>query len=152
MKLVFKDNKIIVFLNKNLNLDKKELENYFKKLFLGIKDKYNLKLNGYYNINVYIDNYYGSIIELENEELEYYNYFNQIDMEIKVIKTPFLYEIDYEYLDKEILNKTIIYKYNNKLYFKITDKTILNKIIECCKIIYGDKVKEIMKLSKKVII
>lgn len=152
MKLVFKDNKIIVFLNKNLNLDKKELENYFKKLFLGIKDKYNLKLNGYYNINVYIDNYYGSIIELENEELEYYNYFNQIDMEIKVIKTPFLYEIDYEYLDKEILNKTIIYKYNNKLYFKITDKTILNRIIECCKIIYGDKVKEIMKLSKKVII
>ena len=152
MKVVFKDNKIIVFLNKNLNLDKKELENYFKKLFLGIKDKYNLKLNGYYDINVYIDNYYGSIIELENEELEYYNYFNQIDMEIKVIKTPFLYEIDYEYLDKELLSKSIVYKQNNKLYFKITDKTILNKIIECCKIIYGDKVKEIMKLSKKVII
>ncbi len=152
MKVVFKDNKIIVFLNKKLDLDKVNLDIYFKKLFLRIKNKYNLELNGYYDINVYIDNNYGSIIEIENEDLDYYNYFNQIDMEIKVNKTTFLYEIDYEYLDKELLSKSIIYKQNNKLYFKITDKNILNKIIECSKIIYGDRVKEIMKSSKKVII
>lgn len=152
MKVVFKDNKIIVFLNKKLDLDKVNLDIYFKKLFLRIKNKYNLELNGYYDINVYIDNNYGSIIEIENEDLDYYNYFNQIDMEIKVNKTTFLYEIDYEYIDKELLNKSIIYKQNNKLYFKITDKSILNKIIECSKIIYGDRVKEIMKSSKKVII
>ena len=152
MKVVFKDNKIIVFLNKKLDLDKVNLDIYFKKLYLKIKNKYNLELNGYYDINVYIDNNYGSIIEIENEDLDYYNYFNQIDMEIKVNKTTFLYEIDYEYLDKELLSKSIIYKQNNKLYFKITDKNILNKIIECSKIIYGDRVKEIMKSSKKVII
>ena len=152
MKVVFKDNKIIVFLNKKLDLDKVNLDIYFKKLFLRIKNKYNLELNGYYDINVYIDNNYGSIIEIENEDLDYYNYFNQIDMEIKVNKTTFLYEIDYEYLDKELLSKSIVYKQNNKLYFKITDKSILNKIIECIKIIYGDRVKEIMKSSKKVII
>ena len=152
MKVVFKDNKIIVFLNKKLDLDKVNLDIYFKKLFLRIKNKYNLELNGYYDINVYIDNNYGSIIEIENEDLDYYNYFNQIDMEIKVNNTTFLYEIDYEYLDKELLSKSIVYKQNNKLYFKITDKSILNKIIECSKIIYGDRVKEIMKSSKKVII
>ena len=150
MKLVFKDNKIIVFLNKKLDLDKINLENYFKKLFFEIKDKYNLKLNGYYNINVYIDKYYGSIIEMEDEDLDYYNYFNQIDMEIKINKTTFLYEIDYEYINKEILEKTIIYKLNNKLYFKIIDQSILNKIIECSKIIYDDNVREILKISKKV--
>lgn len=152
MKVVFKDNKIIVFLNKKLDLDKVNLDIYFKKLFLRIKNKYNLELNGYYDINVYIDNNYGSIIEIENEDLDYYNYFNQIDMEIKVNKTTFLYEIDYEYLDKELLSKSIVYKQNNKLYFKITDKNILNKIIECSKIIYDNRVKEIMKSSKKVII
>ena len=152
MKVVFKDNKIIVFLNKKLDLDKVNLDIYFKKLFLRIKNKYNLELNGYYDVNVYIDNYYGSIIEIENEDLDYYNYFNQIDMEIKVNKTTFLYEIDYEYLDKELLSKSIVYKQNNKLYFKITDKSILNKIIECSKIIYDNRVKEIMKSSKKVII
>lgn len=150
MKLIFKDNKIIVFLNKVLELDKKNLEIYFKKLFLKIKEKSGLKLNGYYNIIVYTDSYYGSIIEIEDEDLDYYNYFNQIDMEIKVNKTVFLYEIDYEYINKEILNKTIIYKLKNKLYFKLIDKSILNQIIECSKIIYDDKVKEIMKTSKKV--
>ena len=150
MKLVFKDNKIIVFLNKRLDLDKIKLEIYFKKLFLKIKDRYSLKLNGYYNINVYIDDYYGSIIEIENEDLDYYNYFNQIDMEIKVNRTTFLYEIDFDYITKDILTKTNIYKLNNKLYFKIKDKSIVNKIIEYSKIIYNEQVKEIMKKSQKV--
>lgn len=150
MKLVFKDNKIIVFLNKRLDLDKIKLEIYFKKLFLKIKDRYSLKLNGYYNINVYIDDYYGSIIEIENEDLDYYNYFNQIDMEIKVNRTTFLYEIDFDYITKDILTKTNIYKLNNKLYFKIKDKSIVNKIIEYSKIIYNEQIKEIMKKSQKV--
>ena len=150
MKLIFKDNKIIVFLNKKLDLDKIKLENYFKKLFIKIKDRYSLKLNGYYDINVYIDDYYGSIIEIENEDLDYYNYFNQVDMEIKVNKTTFLYEIDFNYITKEILSKTIIYKLNNKLYFKLHDKNIVNKIIEYSKIIYNEQVKEIIKKSEKV--
>lgn len=150
MKLIFKDNKIIVFLNKKLNLDKTKLENYFKRLFLKIKDRYNLKLSGYYNINVYLDDYYGSIIEIENEDLDYYNYFNQVDMEIKLNKTTFLYEIDFDYINKEILEKTIVYKVNNKLYFKVKDKNIVNKIIECSKIIYNEQVKEIIKKSEKV--
>ena len=71
-------------------------------------------------------------------------------MEIKLNKTTFLYEIDFDYINKEILEKTIVYKVNNKLYFKVKDKNIVNKIIECSKIIYNEQVKEIIKKSEKV--
>ena len=150
MKLIFKDNKIIVFLNKPVKLKEIKSEDYFKKLFINVKNKYNLKLNGYYKINVFVDKFYGSIIEIENEELDYYDYFNQIDMEIKVINSTFLYQINYDYLTKDILEKVNIYKIKDKLYIKILEQDILNKIIEYSKIIYDESVKKILKASKKV--
>lgn len=150
MKLIFKDNKIIVFLNKPVKLKEIKSEDYFKKLFINIKNKYNLKLNGYYKIYVFVDKFYGSIIEIENEELDYYDYFNQIDMEIKVINSTFLYQINYDYLTKDILEKVNIYKIKDKLYIKILEQDILNKIIEYSKIIYDESAKEILKASKKV--
>lgn len=150
MKLIFKDNKIIVFLNKPVKLKEIKSEDYFKKLFINIKNKYNLKLNGYYKINVFVDKFYGSIIEIENEEIDYYDYFNQIDMEIKVINSTFLYQINYDYLTKDILEKVNIYKIKDKLYIKILEQDILNKIIEYSKIIYDESAKEILKASKKV--
>ena len=150
MKLIFKDNKIIVFLNKPVKLKEIKSEDYFKKLFINIKNKYNLKLNGYYKIYVFVDKFYGSIIEIENEELDYYGYFNQIDMEIKVINSTFLYQINYDYLTKDILEKVNIYKIKDKLYIKILEQDILNKIIEYSKIIYDESAKEILKASKKV--
>ena len=91
MKFVIDNNKFIVFLNKKFDLDDKlKLEKYFKDLFYNLKNKYNMEVNGYYNINVYADKYYGTIIEMENEDLEYYTYFNQIDMEINVLKAVFI--------------------------------------------------------------
>ena len=150
MKLNFKDNKIIVFLNKPIKLKEIKSEDYFRKLFIDIKNKYNLKLNGYYKINVYVDKFFGRVIEIENQEIDYYDYFNQIDMEIKVIISTFLYEINYEYINKDIIDKTIIYKLKDKLYIKILDESVLNKIIEYSKIIYDERVKTILKTSKKV--
>ena len=150
MKLIFNNNKIIIYLNKKLILENAKLESYFKKLFLKIKDKYNIKIIGYYNINVYNDKNYGSIIEMENQDLDYYNYFNQIDMEIKINKNDFLYQIDYEYLTKELLSKVNVYKYNEKLYLKILDSNIINKILEFSKVIYGEEINKILKKGKKV--
>ena len=150
MKLIFNNNKIIIYLNKKLILENAKLESYFKKLFLKIKDKYNIKIIGYYNINVYNDKNYGSIIEMENQDLDYYNYFNQIDMEIKINKNNFLYQIDYEYLTKELLSKVNVYKYNEKLYLKILDSNIINKILEFSKVIYGEEINKILKKGKKV--
>ena len=98
MRLVINDGKFIVFLNKYNKIDfenKLKLEKYFRNLFTTIKDKYNIEVNGYYDINIYNDKNYGVIIEIESEDLDYYNYFNQIDMEINVLKDSlFLYEIN----------------------------------------------------------
>lgn len=150
MKLISKDNKIIVFLYKRINFKQINLENYFKKLFIKFKEDYHIELNGYYSINIYIDKFYGSVIEIENEDLDYYNYFNQIDMEVKLNDNVFLYEIDYEYLNKNIINNSNIYKLKDKLYIQVKDNNILNKILEYSNIIYGEKIKYILRNSKKV--
>lgn len=150
MKLISKDNKIIVFLYKRINFKQINLENYFKKLFIKFKEDYHIELNGYYSINIYIDKFYGSVIEIENEDLDYYNYFNQIDMEVKLNDNVFLYEIDYEYLNKSIINNSNIYKLKDKLYIQVKDSNILNKILEYSNIIYGEKIKYVLRNSKKV--
>ena len=150
MKLINKDNKIIVFLNKQINFKQINLEKYFKKLFIKFKNNYHMELYGYYNINIYIDKFYGSVIEIENEDLDYYNYFNQIDMEVKLNENVFLYEIDYEYLNKNIINNSNIYKLKDKIYIQIKDNNILNKILEYSNIIYGEKINYILRNSKKV--
>lgn len=157
MKLIVDNNKFIVFLNKDENIDfdnKTKMEKYFKDLFSKIKNKYNVDISGYYNIDIYIDKYYGSIIEIEDEQLDYYTYFNQIDMEINVLKNSlFLYEIGYEFLDKKILDKVICYKINDKIYFQIIsdiDDLLLAKIIEYGHILYGKEVDKIVKQGKKV--
>lgn len=158
MKTIIKDNKIIVFLNKReiTNLDfnnEDKLEDYFKKLFSKLK-KYDIEINGFYNIDVYKDEFYGMILEIENEDVDYYNYFNQVDMKINVLKTgSFLYEVDYEFVDKNILNKTICYKNIDKIYLKIKeniDDITLSKILEVSNIVYGDLTEDIIKYSKRV--
>ena len=157
MKLIVDNNKFIVFLNKDENIDfdnKTKMEKYFKDLFSKIKNKYNVDISGYYNIDIYIDKYYGSIIEIEDEQLDYYTYFKQIDMEINVLKNSlFLYEIGYEFLDKKILDKVICYKINDKIYLQIIsdiDDLLLAKIIEYGHILYGKEVDKIVKQGKKV--
>ena len=159
MKLTMKDNKIVVFLNKKeiINLDfnnEEKLEDYFKSLFKKINNKYAIELNRYYDIDVYNDEYFGIILEIQDEELDYCNYFKQIDMKINVLKeSSFLYEIEYGFIDEDILNKTICYKNNDKIYLKLEkdiDEITLAKILEYSNIIYGDVIHNIIKYGKKV--
>lgn len=149
MKLVVKDNKYIIYLKNQIN-DKIISEKYLKQVIYKLKTRYNIELKGFYIVNIYVDKYYGSIVELESDDIDYYNYLNQIDMQINIKNTKFLYEIELEYLNKEIISKTKIYKLNDKLFLEIFDRTILNKIIEYSNIIYGNRVKEIFKYSKRV--
>lgn len=157
MKLINRNEKTIVFLN-NLNIknidihDEDSLEEYLKLLFSKINDKYNLELNNYYNINVYNDLNYGVIIEIEQEELNYYNYFNDY-MKINISDISlFLYEIDIDYLNNDILNFCTCYKNKNKVYLKINNINECNYmyILEYANIIYGEEVKKILEISEKV--
>jgi deoxycytidine triphosphate deaminase len=102
------DTNFIIYLNKyyikDLNLDdKKNIEEYFKKMFVNLKNNYGLDIYGYYDIRVYVNHLYGLIIDVFKLSSEYYKlYSNKVDM--KIIIDPnntFLYEIDdYFIIDK----------------------------------------------------
>lgn len=137
MKLIVEDDKIIVFLN-NLNL-KSSINSQIKDIIKMIQKKYNIQ-NSFYDIFVYNDNNYGSILEINIAD----SYFEQID--ITIIKNVFLYQVDFF-----CLKDATYYKYNNKLYLKLNKKIneiLLGKLIECSQIIYGDEAKKILKLGE----
>lgn len=159
MKTITDNDKIIVFLNKKevskiTFKDEQKLEDYFKDFFIKLNKIYDMDINGYYNIDIYLDENYGAVLEIKNEDLDYYNYFSQIDMKLNISKTTsFLYEIKYEFLDNSLLKNAICYKSSDKIYLKINkeiDEYSFFKLIEYSNIIYGRKVENILKYGKKV--
>lgn len=160
LKIDVINNKYIIYLNKfninNIKLGKKdELEMSFKKLFKILKQNYNIDISGYYSINVFIDKYYGAIIEIIKEEFEYLDYFDSYDtvaMRIKKYELDFLYQVDDYFLVKDFLNKLSVHTYNDNIYLKIIKKLSIkefNQLLEMSEIIYNNqnKVKTISKDS-----
>ena len=105
----------------NLTLDiyineRDDLENYLKKLFKILKDKYNIIIEGFYEVTVYVDKFYGVVFHLEKDDLDYYEYFkNQVDMRIITVDTEFLYLVDD--IPRDLLNKVNVFINNNNIYF-----------------------------------
>ena len=113
------------------------MEKYLKNLFKTLKNKYNIIIQGFYNITVYIDKYYGVILNL-NKEDDYYDYFkNQVDMHLIIMDTEVLYQV--EDIPKNLLEKVKIYIKDNNIYLKI-NKELTNlemmKLVECSKVVY----------------
>ena len=134
-----------IYIKKDLidNIDfksKEDLEKYLKKLFKTLKNKYNTKIEGFYEITVYIDKYYGVIFHLEKEDIDYYDYFkNQVDMRIITIDTEFLYLVDD--IPFNLLNKINILFKNNNLYIKIQKdltKLEMMNLLENSRIVYEE--------------
>lgn len=146
MKLTFCDeSNLILFLNSQSvsKIDFKDreiLEEYFKMLFLKLKDYYQFVVQGYYIIDIYLDAYYGAIIEIAKEELEYFEYDdNQVDMRICIHQTPILYELEeYISLDQNVYD---MIWYHNKWYVKLKQKVSdlsLGRLLEYAKIHYQE--------------
>ena len=159
MKVVIKDDLIILFLNKDyistLDLtDKETIHNYLKQLLLKLQNNYDLDFNGFYNMNLYIDKYYGVIIEVKKEELEYLDYFTSTEINTKIIEDSFLYEITN--IDDFNNNNYQIYTYKNHIYIKINNQLKSHEIgsllEHTLKIIYGKERNKIIKKAKEVII
>lgn len=160
MKIVNQDeNCMTIFLSENyikdLNFDiKKDLEDYFKKLFLKLKRHYDINVSGYYNIEVYIDDNYGLIMKLNKEEIEYYDYFdNQIDMRISIKNNKFLYSVMDPFIMNDILHHNIdVYLYKDRYYIDLmdsVDEKIMMKVIEFSDILFDDEV-DIVRNSKLI--
>lgn len=144
MKCIINDDKIIIFLekyNKKYLNDIDYLEDYFRNIFLKLKEKYDIKIHGFCNVDAYLDDN-DMVLEIE-EEKELIDYYEDIiDMKILIHETSFLYEISNIFnINKYIKNE--IYVYKDKFYI---DKKSLNlNILEHSKLIYKDTEKIINK-------
>lgn len=112
-----------------------ELGKYIKSIILKIRKIYNIILEGFYEVHVYILKYLGFIIEIKNID----RYVGKtIDLKIIVHNDDEIYlKID----DYEFVNNYNDLKYlNNYFYFNIDDlrEEDAFKICEHYKAVYGD--------------
>lgn len=140
---IIDEDELVIYLKKykvyNIDFsDEKKLEDILKKLFNRLNEYYDIKIQGYYNIDIYIDKNYGGVLKLNKEELEYYDYFdNQVDMKIIINKTPFMYQVE-DFFDID-LKKYNVYKYLNNIYLlpkKRLSNIELAKLMENSVVIY----------------
>lgn len=143
---MFDLNNITIYLNKeylsiiNFNFEE-NVEKEFKKLFLKIKDIYNLKIKGYYEVTVYINDIYGVIIEMEQEDDEYIKLFGEtLDMKIRFkFDSDIYYKLE-EFKDYKLDNYHLYFDDKN-FYIELLDDIEYEKyldLIENSTILYGE--------------
>lgn len=128
------------YLIENIDFSSKsDIEKYLKKLFKTLNNKYNISIEGFYNITVYIDKYYGIILHLEKEDMEYFEYYkNQVDMRLVTIHTDFMYEVDD--IPYNIIDKVNIKIKNKNIYIKLKEELSnieMMNLLENSKIVYN---------------
>ena len=142
MKIELKDNIIIIYLYyKEINLDDiSKLNNQIKELFLTIMKRYNIDFFGYNIVNIYHNDNYGLILEI-NKIYDGDIRYKTIDLKIVVYKNTLMYlEFDDYYFEKKPNN--LIYN-KGKYYLEITNSLNINKYIEFAKIKYKKLLNEI---------
>ena len=122
-----KENKFILvkifksYLNDFDIYDKDNIIDLFKDIFITIKNKYNLL--GLFDVDIYVNDEYGLIIEIHN--ICSYDY--EIDLRINVhLDSIFFSEIN----SSEILDYNKVYYYNDKFYGlfkKFSDNDVIYK-------------------------
>lgn len=144
MKVEMLSNTIIVYL---LDNNKYNEESDIKKILINVFDNlekyYNITFTSDYNLELYINRYYGMILEItENED---FIYDDIVNLKLNVLRdTLFLYEVDdpLEYINYEI------YYYNDKFYVNAKREDI--DLIENSNLVYGDIVYKIIGRGIKI--
>ena len=133
MKIEKLNNKIIVY---NINKKEEKIEDMIKNILNDLNEYYKYQIKSSYDIKIYINKYYGKIIELNEIDI---SEDNVVKINVNILKdTLFLYEVEdpLDYLNEEI------YYYDNKYYINIKKENI--KLIENSKLIYGSLVYRII--------
>lgn len=144
MKVEMLSNTIIVYLldNKKYNEDS-DIKKILINVFDNLEKYYNITFTSDYNLELYINRYYGMILEIkENED---FIYDDIVNLKLNVIRdTLFLYEVDdpLEYINYEI------YYYNDKFYVNAKREDI--NLIEDSNLVYGDIVYKIIGRGIKI--
>lgn len=144
MKVEMLSNTIIVYLldNKKYNEDS-DIKKILINVFDNLEKYYNITFTTDYNLELYINRYYGMILEItENED---FIYDDIVNLKLNVLRdTLFLYEVDdpLEYINYEI------YYYNDKFYVNAKREDI--NLIENSNLVYGDIVYKIIGSGIKI--
>lgn len=144
MKVEMLSNTIIVYLldNKKYNEDS-DIKKILINVFDNLEKYYNITFTSDYNLELYINRYYGMILEItENEDLIYDDIVN---LKLNILRdTLFLYEVDdpLEYINYEI------YYYNDKFYVNAKREDI--NLMENSNLVYGDIVYKIIGRGIKI--
>lgn len=144
MKVEMLSNTIIVYLldNKKYNEDS-DIKKILINVFDNLEKYYNITFTTDYNLELYINRYYGMILEItENED---FIYDDIVNLKLNVLRdTLFLYEVDdpIEYINYEI------YYYNDKFYVNAKREDI--NLIENSNLVYGDIVYKIIGRGIKI--
>ena len=136
MKIEGIDDKLIIYLRDyyftdNLKDITKEIKDLFNRLF----NYYHIELSGLYEVIIFDNIKYGSILEIIKKE----DLFNKniIDVKVKLFKNNNFY---FKTKDYFIISKyNNIYYDNNYYYININNIDNVNKIIEFVNIIYNEK-------------
>lgn len=144
MKVEMLSNTIIVYLldNKKYNEDS-DIKKILINVFDNLEKYYNITFTSDYNLELYINRYYGMILEIE--ENEDFIYDDIVNLKLNVLRdTLFLYEVDdpLEYINYEI------YYYNDKFYVNAKREDI--NLIEDSNLVYGDIVYKIIGRGIKI--
>jgi len=134
------DEKMIIFINKSLDLDE------ISALILKIKEK-NYEVKNFDNIVIYEDKNIGTILEINRGEE---NYFGVLDINVSKAKEQvFLLKLE-QNINFDI--KCDTYKYKNNYYLKLKENNNIKigRILEYTKIVYGEEILKIMKEENKV--
>lgn len=144
MKVEMLSNTIIVYLldNKKYNEDS-DIKKILINVFDNLEKYYDITFTSDYNLELYINRYYGMILEIkENED---FIYDDIVNLKLNVLRdTLFLYEVDdpLEYIKYEI------YYYNDKFYVNAKREDI--NLIENSNLVYGDIVYKIIGRGIKI--
>jgi len=143
MKVEMLSNTIIVYLldNKKYNEDS-DIKKILINVFDNLEKYYNITFTSDYNLELYINRYYGMILEIkENEDFIYDDIVNLLNI---LRDTLFLYEVDdpLEYINYEI------YYYNDKFYVNAKREDI--NLMENSNLVYGDIVYKIIGRGIKI--
>lgn len=112
MKVDNIDDKIIIYLR---DMYSDDLEDLCQNIIEKLKKYYNIQLKGFYEVNMYVDKTYGTVLEFNLEELDLYYDYNDIDLHIIKKDGTFLYQVD----DIFDINIDYFYLYNNNFYIPV---------------------------------
>lgn len=144
MKIDYYSDKVVIYLiGKKIKLENSSIKELLTNIFDVLVNDYDFEINNNYNINIYINEVYGIIVELINEEIIKKEDTVHINLNVMNDKL-FLYEIDdpLKYINSEI------YYYDDKYYLNVKKMDI--NLLEYTIVIYDDTVYKILGRGVKI--